>query len=217
MTGVKRVLVWSGWLRTGHACLAVSVPVMLVTGLLIAQSPSLHGPALDWHYLGAALLVFGLVIRAVLLFAGREHERFSALVPSNAELPAMIGTLRCYLSFGRMPLPGWYAHNPLWKPLYLLMYLALVMLAATGAAMPDVSILLGFYVPNVHAFWAQLAFWLTLLHVASAILHDYRGRTADVSAMINGYRVFEVDGNRSSGPANSTHQVVSVDSIKKGD
>jgi len=215
MSEIKRVLIWGGWLRASHACIAFSVPVMLVTGWLIADSPSLSDLALDLHYLGAAVLLSGLIARAVLLIAGRDNERFQALVPANKELSAIVATLRCYISFGRMALPAWYAHNPLWKSLYLLIYLALVMLLATGAAMPDVSIVLGFYVPDVHAFWAQVVLWLTVMHVASSILHDYRNQTADVSAMINGYRVFHVDGDRANVPENSLQQTVSIDSIRK--
>jgi Ni/Fe-hydrogenase 1 B-type cytochrome subunit len=216
MSGIKRVLIWGGWLRASHACIAFSVPVMLVTGWLIADSPSLSDLALDLHYLGAAVLLSGLIARAVLLVAGRDNERWQALVPANTELSAIVATLRCYISFGRMALPAWYAHNPLWKPLYLLTYLALVMLMATGAAMPKVSIALGFYVPDVHAFWAQVMLWLTVLHIASSILHDYKNQAADVSAMINGFRVFQVDGSRGDGPESRVHQAVSVDSIRKG-
>lgn len=203
-------------MRAGHACIAVSVPVMLLTGWLIAESPSLHNLALDLHYLGAALLLFGLIVRAVVSFVGREHERLSGLVPAPTERAAIAATLRCYISLGRMPLPGWYAHNPLWKPLYLLIYLALVMLVVTGVAMPDVSIALGFYVPDVHVFWAWVLLWLTLLHIVSSILHDYRKQTADVSAMINGYRVFEVDGARDKS-SDAGHQYISIDSLRKGD
>jgi hypothetical protein len=34
--------------------------------------------------------------------------------------------------------------------------------------------------------------------------------------MINGFRVFQVDGNRGDRPENRVHQAVSVDSIRKG-
>ena len=217
MTDVRRVMVWSGWSRLSHACVGLSVPLLLLTGWLIAESPSLQELALDLHYLGAGFLLFGLVVRVVLFIVGKEHERLSALLPANTELPAIYATFRCYMSFMRMPLPRWYAHNPLWKPLYLLIYLVLVMLAATGAALPDVSILLGFYLPEVHAFWARVMLWLAVLHIAAAVIHDYKGQSGDVSAMINGYRVFTVEHSHTSGVADDTRQYISIDSLRKGD
>ena len=215
MSEIRRVLVWSGWARLSHACVGLSVLLLLLTGWLIAESPSLLDLALDLHYLGSALLLFGLVVRAVMLIVGKEHERFSALLPTGTDLAAILATLRCYMSLGRLPLPRWYAHNPLWKPFYVLIYLVLAMLVASGAAMPDHSVVLGFYLPSVHAFWAQAVFWFTLLHILSTVVHDYRNQTADVSAMINGYRIFLIDSKQASKAVDSTHPSISIESIRK--
>ena len=215
MSEIKRVLVWSGWTRLSHACIGLSVPVLLLTGWLMAESPSLQDLAVDLHYLGSGVLLFGLLVRVTVLFAGKEHERLSALVPAAAELPAMVKTLRCYIGLGKLALPGWYAHNPLWKPFYILIYLVLVILAATGAAMPDTSIVLGFYLPSVHIFWAQVVFWFAVLHITSVIVHDYKNQTADVSAMINGYRIFLIDNSQADTVVDSTHQMISLDSISR--
>lgn len=214
---VKRVLVWSGWLRASHASIGFAVIVLLITGGLIARSPSLAGTALDIHYLASAVLAFGLIVRVALMFAGKEHERLSALFPASFELAAMAATLRCYASFFRAALPGWYAHNPLWKPLYLLMYLALVIMVITGMMMPETSILLGFYIPNVHAFWAQILLWLSALHIFSVIVHDYRKKTADISAMVNGYRLFLTDSNSKAAGIDESIQLISPDSLNRRD
>lgn len=212
---VKRVLVWSGWLRVSHASIALSVVVHLFTGWLIAESPSLAETALDIHYLASAMLIFGLVIRLVLMFAGKAHERLPALFPASAELAAMASTLRCYISFFRASLPGWYAHNPFWKPFYLLMFPVLVIMVITGVMMPETSIALGFYLPSVHAFWAHVLLWLSVLHVISVIVHDYRKKTTDISAMVNGYRLFLVGGNREDADIDESVQFISSDSLKK--
>ena len=76
---IKRVLVWSGWLRLSHACVGLAVLVLLFTGWLIAESPSLAESALELHYLVSSLLIFGLVVRILLMFAGKQHERLSGL------------------------------------------------------------------------------------------------------------------------------------------
>ena len=77
---IKRVLVWSGWLRTSHASIGLAVLVLLFTGWLIAESPSLAESALELHYLASGFLIFGLVVRIVLMFSGMEHERLPGLV-----------------------------------------------------------------------------------------------------------------------------------------
>ena len=214
---VKRVLVWSGWLRTSHALIGAAVLVQLLTGWLIAESPSLAESALELHYLASTMLIFGLLVRLLLLFVGSEHERLPALFPASTELAAMAATLRCYISFFRAPMPGWYAQNPLWKPLYLLMYLALVIIALTGIVMPEVSIALGFYIPSVHAFWAHVVLWLAVLHIVSVIAHDYKKKTTDISAMVHGYRLFIIDSNKGGTGNDETIQVITLDSLKRRD
>lgn len=214
---VKRVLVWSGWFRISHASIGLAVIVQLFTGWLIAESPSLAESALEIHYLVSAVLAFGLIVRLVLLFAGRQHERLPALFPASSELAAMTATLRCYASFCRASLPGWYAQNPFWKPLYLLIYLALVIMAITGALMPETSIALGFYIPSVHTFWAQVLLWLAALHILSVIVHDYKKKTADISAMVNGYRVFIADNSKSGTGVDESVQLISPESLHRRD
>ncbi len=217
VSGCKRVLIWSGWLRLSHACVGLSVAALLLSGWLLAESPSLHAIATDVHYLGSAVLLFGLLVRSVVLLRGREHERLAALLPTRTELAAITGTLRCYISLGRLPLPGWYAHNPLWKPLYLLTYLALILLVATGWVIPEIQVIYGFYLPSVHAFWAQAMLWLTVLHISSVILHEYKNQTSDISAMVNGHRVFLIEEARAGTGASGDRQYVSLDSIGRQD
>jgi Ni/Fe-hydrogenase 1 B-type cytochrome subunit len=213
----KRVLVWSGWLRLAHANIGLATLALLLTGWLITDSPSLAESALDVHYLASAFLLFGLGIRIVLMFAGRKHERFSSLFPATTELAAMAATLRFYISLGRTSLPGWYAQNPLWKPLYLLVYLVLIILVVSGAAMSGTTILMGFYVPSVHEFWAQFILWFSVFHIASVVMHDYKKQTADISAMVNGYRLFLIErGHGGTGVADPV-QIITLDSLKRHD
>jgi len=214
---IKRVLVWSGWLRISHAFIGLAVLVLLFTGWLIAESPSLAESVLDLHYLASGFLIFGLVVRLVLMFAGKEHERLPGLFPASSEFNAMAKTIGFYISLGKSPMPGWYAHNSLWKPVYLVIYLALVVLVITGAIMPDVSLILGFYLPSVHIFWAQLMLWLAVLHIVSVVMHDYRNQTTDISAMVNGYRLFLIESNRGDSVSEQVVQHISIDSLKKNE
>ena len=212
-TEYKRVRVWSGWARLSHAAIALSSIALLLSGWIIAESPTMAEAATEVHYLSASVLVFGLVFRVVLMFFSQQHERLSSLFPASNELGAIAQTFRFYLSFGRLQMPGWYAQNPLWKPVYLVTYIALLLLLITGVFIPETELLLGFYVPSVHMFWAQFLLWFSCLHIAATIWHDYRNETTDVSAMINGYRLFMIEreqGNESDVKV----QVVKPDSLK---
>jgi Ni/Fe-hydrogenase 1 B-type cytochrome subunit len=213
----KRVRVWGGWLRLAHASIGLATLVLLLTGWLIADSPSLAESAQDVHYLASAFLIFGLGMRLVLMFAGREHERLHGLFPATSELAAMAATLRFYISLGRAPLPGWYAQNPLWKPVYLVVYLVLIILVVSGAAMSGSTIFMGFYVPSVHEFWAWFMLWFSLFHIASVVMHDYKKQTADISAMVNGYRLFLIERGHDGAGIDETVQVITLDSLKRHD
>jgi Ni/Fe-hydrogenase 1 B-type cytochrome subunit len=211
----QRVRVWSGWLRLSHWAAGLATLVLLSTGWLIQESPSLAESALDVHYLAAGILVIGLLARVALMFVGQAHERIVALIPRSSEFKAIADTLRFYISFGRMPLPRWYAQNPLWKPFYLFSYLALFMQVLSGALMSDYPLVSGFYLPSLHAFWAQVLFWFSLLHVAAVCLHDVRGSMADISAMLNGFRLFSIDRAPLEGENEEPVRFVSLDDFKR--
>ena len=190
---IRRVPVWSGWLRVAHWALAGATLLMLVTGWLIANAPTVAAGAAEVHYLGAAVLVFGLALRLFLGFAGKGAERLEHLVPKPSEMTGLRNRALFYLSLGKAPLPNWYAHNPLWKPIYLVWFALLALSALTGWLMPDTPVVGVFYLPRVHQWMANAVFVVTLAHVYSVVLQDLRGQAADTSAMINGHRYFRVE------------------------
>ena len=190
---IRRVPVWSGWLRVAHWALAGATLLMLVTGWLIANAPTVAAGAAEVHYLGAAVLVFGLALRLFLGFAGKGAERLEHLVPKPSEMTGLRNSALFYLSLGKAPLPNWYAHNPLWKPIYLVWFALLALSALTGWLMPDTPVVGVFYLPRVHQWMANAVFVVTLVHVYSVVLQDLRGQAADTSAMINGHRYFRVE------------------------
>ena len=73
------------------------------------------------------------------------------------------------------------------------MFIALALSALTGWLMPDRPLLGPFYLPSVHQWLADAVAVFVLLHLLSVILQDWRGQSADVSAMINGSRYFTID------------------------
>lgn len=190
---IRRVLVWSGWLRLVHGATAAAVVLMLVTGWLIRHSPSLAEGALDLHYLGASLVLFALALRLFLGFFVKGAERFEHMIPRASELPALRASALFYLSLGKAPLPNWFAHNPLWKLLYLMLFVMLALLAFTGWQMPQSPLMLGIYLPHLHAGLATLVGVWVAAHLYCVLLQDIKGNNADVSAMLNGNRYFTIE------------------------
>ena len=211
---IRRVPVWSGWLRVAHWALAGATLLMLVTGWLIANAPTVAAEAAEVHYLGAAVLVFGLALRLFLGFAGKGAERLEHLVPKPSEMTGLRNSALFYLSLGKAPLPNWYAHNPLWKPVYLLLLLLLALQALVGWLMPDMPLLWRFYLPHVHQVLATLIVIVVVAHVYSVVLQDAKGAATDISAMINGYRHFNVDRDGLVKP-DPAPVMVSLDSLRK--
>lgn len=190
---IRRVAVWGGWLRLAHWSMAGATLVLLATGWLIANTPSVAEASVDVHYLAASVLVFALGLRIFLGLAGQGTDRLENLLPRESELAVMRDSLVYYLSLGKARRPNWFAHNPLWKPLYLLLFLLLTLAAISGWMMPETPLVGRLYLPRLHAWLADaIAVW-TLLHLFAVVLQDLKGQQADVSAMINGDRYFSID------------------------
>ena len=189
---IRRIAVWSGRLRLAHWALAGATLVLLATGWLIAKAPALAESAVEIHYLGASVLIFALVLRLYLGVFGRGAERLEHLLPRAAESAAMRASLWFYLSLGKAAAPNWFAHNPLWKPLYLMLFVSLLFAALTGWLMPEAPLVGGLYLPAVHRWLAHWIGLLTVAHLFSVILQDVKGRSGDISGMFSGYRLFYV-------------------------
>ncbi|HHO59746.1 MAG TPA: cytochrome b/b6 domain-containing protein [Thiotrichales bacterium] len=208
----RKVPIWNGWLRLSHWSIALSSLALIASGWLVAQSPYLHAPAQATHNIAAGVLVFGLLLRIVLFFTGKNQLALTALVPARAERENMKAMLKFYITLGKAPLPHWYAQNPLWKPLYLLLYVVLIVLAVSGMLLPENTAIAGFFPRAIHRYWAEFVFWFTLLHIASVLLHDYRGETNDISAMVHGNKLFDAGRNViQNGPVKTDSIVQRID------
>lgn len=191
MNEFQRVLIWSQWMRLAHWSIALSVLTLMATGWLVANAPSVAADAADLHAYAASVLMAGLALRIWLLFADRGVGGWEALVPARASLPAMKQMLMFYFTLGKAPLPNWYGHNPLWVPVYALLYLLLVVMAVTGVFMASHPLVAGLYLPGIHTAFASIIAGVTIAHVIAVALNDIRGQRGDVSAMLNGNKLFE--------------------------
>lgn len=192
---LKYLPVWSLPLRLCHWGLALAVMVGLATGWLMTWAPERAAGVLEIHYLAAALLTAALVARLGLLAAGRGSDRLRELLPNRHRLRQALAVLRSYLTLGKLPLPRWYAHNPLWAPLYLLLFVVLGIQILTGALLLEQITLIGtLRVRALHALGHELLLGFVLLHLAAVFFHDAKGaHQADLSAMVNGHRLFGIE------------------------
>ncbi len=185
---VQRVAVWSRGVRLAHWLMAAGVLGLLATGYLLHRFPGQQAE-LDYHYLTGYLLVAGLAVRVYLLLFGRAEAHWRALMPDAGSGRAALAMLRFYLSLGRFPLPRWYAHNPLWGPIYLLIFGVLIAQVVTGLGVGEYW-LAEEPALSWHTVGAQVILGFAILHILAVFLHDLYGTGSDCSAMINGHRTF---------------------------
>jgi Ni/Fe-hydrogenase 1 B-type cytochrome subunit len=190
---IQRVLVWSPVLRITHWVMALSVLALLLTGWLLGRSAELYQALLDYHYIAGYALIGALILRLPLLFLGKGAEHVLDLLPRREQRRAVTATLRFYLSGARAPLPRWYAHNPLWGPLYLALFVLLFICALTGIGYDTGLQIGGIGAADLHRGSAALVAALALAHLIAVVMHDLRGTASDVSGMINGHRIFVVE------------------------
>ena len=193
---VSRVLVWSRWLRLAHWTMALSTLGLLLTGWLMNADPLLAIDARDYHYMLSALLLPALALRGYLLFFGKGTDLLEACEPDRHRLRQSLEVLKFYLSLGRSPLPKWFSHNPLWGPLDLMVLAFLLIACFSGLLLLNELTYLGpLSNHDLHALSNIVIGVFVLLHLPAVFSHDLIGKGSDISAMINGYRVF-LTGNQ---------------------
>ncbi|PVV15294.1 MAG: hypothetical protein B6D82_03900 [gamma proteobacterium symbiont of Ctena orbiculata] len=191
---VVRVLVWSNRLRVAHWTLGFSTIGLLVTGWLINNTPMMAQSAVEIHYMLSALFLPALLLRLYLLFFGSGSDHFTSCEPNMHRLSQAGLVLRFYLSLGKAPLPKWYSHNPLWGPVYLALFFFMILSGLSGLMLLKETPMLGtLSLHDLHHLCYLVIAGFTLLHILSVFSHDLAGTGSDISGMINGHRIFEVD------------------------
>lgn len=191
---LQRKHIWPGRLRFCHWIMAIAVVGLLVTGWLQQHVVQYSQIALDYHYILAYALTLALGLRLYLLVSSpASASNWRDLIPSRHRMKQAIAMLRFYISFGRTPLPHWYAHSPLWAPVYLFIFLLLLIQILSGFLIGTghYSLFINLYTLHQNASTGIAVF--SALHIISVFLHDLKAGTSDVSAMIHGYRIFKIE------------------------
>ena len=220
---IQRVLVWPPILRILHLMMAATVLILLITGMLINSGMILNEQLYQhllqvWHLPAGHVLILVLLARMVLLLTRKDVAGWRALIPDN--LDGVISTATFYLSLARMKLPGYFAHNPLWKLLYLLWLILLLIQSFSGLLLESSwwrSVLRtdSATVLELHQLLLEPLTVFIIAHVITALLHDWKSPTGEISAINNGYKFFSIEKNQS--PVSIDQPVtVSLDSLKTG-
>jgi len=199
-TTLTAVLVWSRWIRLAHWLLALTALGLIITGLLLRLDIPLSTSAKDMHAILGGLMLPALLMRLYLLFFGKGSDLFYDCEPNLHRLAQAWGVLRYYLSLGKSPLPKWYSHNPLWGPLYLILLFFLVLVTLSGVLLlQGYHFIGGISLLDLHRLCCWVIAVFTLLHLPAVFAHDLSGRAGDISAMVNGYRLFDTGATKTSG------------------
>ena len=194
---IRRVFVWPHIMRIVHGCLILAVTLLLGTGWLLKSGLILNDKLYDF------------LLEQLHLPAG---HLLGLALPSASTWGGIKQGLRFYTTFAKSSLPRYFAHHPVWAPLYLVMFALLLAQSLTGLAIEYSAIGAFFGVSTASLLsWHQAPFsWLSMLvilHIASVVLHDLKGEGADVSGMISGYRSINVSSGADRGMASSTPSV----------
>ncbi|NNF97355.1 MAG: cytochrome b/b6 domain-containing protein [Halobacteria archaeon] len=174
--------------------MAIAVVGLLVTGWLQLYVVQYFQIALDYHYILAYALSLAVGLRLYLLVSSpAAASNWRDLVPNRHSMKQAIAMLRFYVSFGRTPLPHWYAHSPLWAPVYLFIFLLLLIQILSGFLIGAGHHTLFINLYSLHHNASTSIAVFTILHIISVFLHDLKAGTSDVSAMIHGYRIFTIE------------------------
>jgi Ni/Fe-hydrogenase 1 B-type cytochrome subunit len=192
---VSHVLVWSRWLRLSHWTLALSTLGLIATGWLMSEEALRTETAYELHYLLGGLLMPALLLRLYLLFFGKGTDHLSDCEPNRHRLIQAWRVIRFYLTLGKAALPKWYSHNPLWGPIYIALFFILTLITLSGLLLLNDGYFLGsISMLGLHRLCYLFVFVFTLLHLPAIFFHDLSSKSGDISAMVNGFRVFETAG-----------------------
>jgi Ni/Fe-hydrogenase 1 B-type cytochrome subunit len=214
--GFSRVYVWHWPVRIFHWAMAVSIVVLIVTGLYISRpflspvgdgtTPFLMGWVRFTHFLAAIVLDVALILRIYALFIGNKYESWGSLVPwGKKDWVDFRKWVRKYVVSDWWNPPHYLGHNPVLQLAYTAFHGLILLMVATGFALYGQANPGGFWW-TVFTSWVMplfggnqmvrfihhLGLWLIVAYV---IVHVYLVIRADVlydkgliSSMISGYK-----------------------------
>ncbi len=212
--GRTKILVWQLPVRLWHWLNALSIVLLMVTGLYIGNpifSPVENGNAdqfvMGWariiHFVSAFVFMIGLLVRIYWAFVGNKYTRFSIL--RKGFWSGLWETIKFYLFLPNKK-PHYIGHNPLAQLAYWVIFGGCsILLSLTGLFLftePQRGSVLesmfswigwlfggSFTTRSIHhwAAWGVVVF--VVLHIYLAIREDYLARNGTMSSIFSGYKI----------------------------
>jgi Ni/Fe-hydrogenase 1 B-type cytochrome subunit len=204
-TNIYRVQLFSTTQRILHALIAAGVIFELISAWLVQHADVDVIAWSEWHTMIGQALALPLLLR-LYLFIAKGSANWHFFIPTREQRHLLLQTLKFYASLGRLPCPDWYAYNPVWQPVYLIMIALLVVTTITGYALGLAPAVYGW-----HSILAKGVLYFTIAHIFFSILHDVKGNGAQISAMLNGYKYF----HSKDVPHSEKENAVTLDSLLK--
>jgi Ni/Fe-hydrogenase 1 B-type cytochrome subunit len=203
----KRVFVWSGPLRLFHWVFAISIAVLILTGLYIHNPITTTSPEFRpsflmtmvryCHFVAAYFFISAFILRVYLLFFGNKYERITNFLPINRKNALSLWRDLKYYLYLTDEHELRVGHTVLAGVIYTLLFLASLVMILTGLYLlyPEVGIIkkLGVMLFGtqqtarfIHYFlhWAFTLF--ILVHLYIAIWNELRAPKAIISGMFSG-------------------------------
>ncbi len=207
---IRYLPIYSLQQRITHWLLAAGFLFEWVSAWLVDHSDVDLQAWSDWHLMVGQVLLLVMAWRLLLfVLAGSGHWRF--FIPTREQRHIVRDTLRFYATLGKTPLPDWYAFNPLWQPIYLLMILLGAVILVSGFLYSALPFIGDLSPAAIHAAASGLLLWLVIAHVGFTAWHDAKGRGAQISGMLNGHKYFHI--NSPDGSPKPAENSVSLDSL----
>lgn len=176
--------------------------------------PILAMDARDIHFFLSGLLLPALLLRFYLLFFGKDTDHLTDCEPNLHKLNQAKEVLRFYLTLGKAPLPRWFSHNPLWGPIYLLLFVFLTISCLSGVLLvQEITFIFNISNHDLHSISHYLISLFVLLHLPAVFSHDLSNKNSDISGMVSGYKIFHIEKTGHTG--NEHIHTVSLDELLK--
>jgi len=147
--GLERVYVWDAVVRGTHWLIALSMVILVGTGIYIghpfisvsgeAGQSFVMGTVKIIHFYAAIVFTLSVVSRVLWMFLGPYYARWPEFLPVGARRRRdVVGMLKFYLFLSKEP-PFNVGHNPLAGLIYLAVFALYFVMILTGLAMYSVD------------------------------------------------------------------------------
>lgn len=217
---LRRVYVWELPVRLYHGINALSIVILIITGLYIgnpiviqssaeASEQFLMGTIRYIHFIAAYVFFFNFLFRIYWGFVGNKYANWKNFIPTNKNfIKGMFEVIKVDVLMIKRETNFHVGHNPVAGFSYFLMFIAFAVQCITGFGLYEVQSdwwlpQLFSWVPGVFGgpmalrqihHWATWFFILLIIvHIYLVFYHDYIEGRGEISSMGGGWKFIEED------------------------